>query len=147
VDVSGAGGTSWTAVEALRGPAQQRALGAALREWGIPTAPSVAFARRAGLGTIASGGIRSGLDAARALALGADLAAAALPFLRARTERGLAGVLDAAETLVASLRAACLLTGSRCAAELRNAPRVLGPRLRAWLEADLGEQARPAGVR
>lgn len=134
VDVSGAGGTSWTAVEALRGPRHQRALGASLREWGIPTAASVVWARRAGMGTIASGGIRHGLDAARALALGADAVGAALPFLRALVSGGVDGAVAAAHDLVATLRSAALLTGSRSTAELRRAPRVLGPALRAWID-------------
>ena len=134
VDVSGAGGTTWTGVEALRGPQRQRALGAELREWGIPTAACVAYARRAGLGTIASGGIRGGLDAARALALGADAASLALPFLRAVHRGGTPRALDTAAEIVESLRAVALLTGSRRAADLRHAPRVLGPRLRAWLD-------------
>ena len=134
VDVSGAGGTTWTGVESLRGPESQRALGEELREWGIPTAASVIYARRAGLSVIASGGIRGGLDAARALALGAEAAAAALPFLRARAEAGVDGVLAAAERFVAALRAVALLTGSRNAAELRRARHLLGPRLRAWIE-------------
>lgn len=134
VDVSGAGGTTWTGVEALRGPARQRALGAELREWGIPTAVSVVWARRAGLGVIASGGIRGGIDAAQALALGADAASLGLPFLRAHARDGVDGALAAAETIVAALRATLLLTGSRNVAELRRAPRVLGPELRAWLD-------------
>jgi isopentenyl-diphosphate delta-isomerase len=133
VDVSGAGGTSWTAVEALRGSPRQRALGAELREWGIPTAACVVFARRAGLRAIASGGIRTGLDAVRALALGAEAVSLALPFLRAHREGGLPGLLQAGERLVESLRALCLLTGSESVAALRAAPRRLGPRLRAWI--------------
>jgi isopentenyl-diphosphate delta-isomerase len=134
VDVSGAGGTSWTAVESLRGPASQRALGSALREWGIPTAASIVWARRAGLGTIASGGVRGGLDAARALALGADAVALALPFLRAYAAGGVDGALEAAQQLVTTLRAVTLLTGARSLAALRQAPRVLGPTLRAWID-------------
>ncbi|HWU90126.1 MAG TPA: type 2 isopentenyl-diphosphate Delta-isomerase, partial [Kofleriaceae bacterium] len=73
VDVAGAGGTSWVAVEALR--AQEgsgaAALGAELWDWGLPTAVSVVACARAGHAVIASGGLRSGLDVARALALGA----------------------------------------------------------------------------
>ncbi|HVP28882.1 MAG TPA: type 2 isopentenyl-diphosphate Delta-isomerase [Myxococcota bacterium] len=134
VDVSGAGGTSWTGVEALRGPARQRGLGEELREWGIPTAASIVYAHRAGLGTIASGGIRSGLDAARALALGADAVALALPFLRAYAAGGIDGALETAERLVTALRAVLLLTGSRRVTELRRARRILGPRLRAWID-------------
>ncbi len=133
VDVSGAGGTSWTAVESLRGSARQRALGADLREWGIPTAAAVVYAQRAGLATIASGGVRNGLDAARALALGASAVSLALPFLRAFAQGGFDAALDAATGLVESLRAATLLTGSRRAADLARAPRVLGPDLRAFL--------------
>lgn len=133
VDVSGAGGTSWTGVEALRGPARQRALGAELREWGIPTAASIVYARRAGLGTIASGGIRSGLDAAHAFALGADIVALALPFLRAHAEGGVDGALDLAERLISTLRAVLLLTACRSVVALRDAPRILGPQLRSWI--------------
>jgi len=133
VDVSGAGGTSWTAVESLRGSARQRALGAVLREWGIPTAASLVYAREAGLRAIASGGIRGALDAARALALGAGAAALALPFLRAFEEAGRPGVERLCGALVEGLCAAMLLCGARDAAALRRAPRVLGPALRTWL--------------
>jgi isopentenyl-diphosphate delta-isomerase len=134
VDVSGAGGTSWTGVEALRGTPRQRRLGAQLREWGIPTAASIVYARTAGLGTIASGGIRSGLDAARALALGADAVALALPFLRAFHTGGAPAVLDAGSELVDALRSIALLCGARRADDLRHIPRVLGPELRGWLD-------------
>src|SRR5262249_52146808 len=73
VDVSGAGGTSWVAVEALRAQAgsDAAALGEELWDWGTPTAVSVASCVAAGLTTIASGGLRSGYDIARAIALGA----------------------------------------------------------------------------
>lgn len=134
VDVSGTGGTSWTGVEALRGPARQRALGAELREWGIPTAASIVYARRAGLGTIASGGLRTGLDAAQAFALGADAVALALPFLRAHATGGVDAALDTAERLISTLRAVLLLTGCRDTTALRDAPRVLGPALRSWID-------------
>ncbi len=133
VDVSGAGGTSWTAVESLRGTTRQRALGTDLREWGIPTAAAIVYARREGLTTIASGGIRSGLDAARALALGADAVSLALPLLRAYAGGGLDAALAAAGRIVEGLRAIALLTGSRRPEALARAPRVLGPELRAWL--------------
>ncbi len=134
VDVSGAGGTSWTAVESLRGSRRQRTLGTDLRDWGIPTAAAIVYARREGLSTIASGGIRSGVDAAHALALGADAVSLALPLLRAYAEGGLAAALEAAGRVVQGLHAVALLTGSRSPAELAKAPRVLGPDLRAWLE-------------
>jgi len=134
VDTAGAGGTSWTGIEALRGGARQQALGEALHDWGIPTAASVAYARRAGFRIIASGGIRSGLDAARAIALGADAAGLALPFLRAFAAGGTTEVLNAAAGLVESLQSIAMLVGAATVAALRDAPRVLGPELRAWLD-------------
>jgi isopentenyl-diphosphate delta-isomerase len=133
VDVSGAGGTTWTGVEALRGTRRQQGLGNELREWGIPTAASIVFACRAGLCTIASGGVRGGLDAARALALGADAVALALPWLRAFAQGGSPELHATAERLIESLRAVCVLTGSADLAALRSAPRVLGPELRGWV--------------
>lgn len=135
VDASGAGGTSWSGVEALRGSPRQRAMGEALREWGIPTAASIHFARRAGLRVIASGGIRSALDVVRSLALGADAAATALPFLRAWSSGGERAVLETAERWVESVRAVLLLVGARRVADVPRLPRVLGPALRAWIDA------------
>jgi len=134
VDTAGAGGTTWTGIEGMRGGARQRALGEALREWGIPTAASVVYARRAGFRIIASGGIRSGLDAARAIALGADAVGLALPFLRAFAAGGTTEVLNATAALVESLRSIAMLVGASSVAAMREAPRVLGPELRAWLD-------------
>lgn len=134
VDTAGAGGTTWTGIEGMRGGARQQALGEALHEWGIPTAASVAYARRAGFRVIASGGIRTGLDAVRAIALGADAAGLALPFLRAYAAGGTAEVLNAAASLVESIRSIAMLVGAPSVEALRAAPRVLGPELRAWLD-------------
>lgn len=141
VDVSGAGGTSWPGVESLRGSRRQRALGAALREWGVPTAAALVYARRAGLVAIASGGIRSAADALAALALGAAAVALALPFLRAHAAGGARGVLEAGEELCEALRALMLLSGARRVADLPQAPRVLGSALRDWLE--IGSEPAP----
>ena len=134
VDVSGAGGTTWTGVEALRGSPRQRRLGEELRDWGIPTAAAIVYARRAGLRVIASGGIRSGLDCARAIALGAELVSFGLPFLRAFFRDGAEGVVATAAQVAESLRAVALLSGARCTADLVRAPRVLGKELSAWID-------------
>ena len=134
VDVSGAGGTSWTSIEGMRGSAGQQSRGATLHEWGIPTAASVVYAKRAGFRIIASGGIRSGLDAARAIVLGAEAAGLALPMLRAFAAGGTSEVLTETGRLIESLRAIAVLMGARTVADLQNAPRVLGPELRAWLD-------------
>lgn len=137
VDVAGAGGTTWTGVEALRGSERQRARGRSLREWGVPTAASLVYARRRGLRVIASGGIRDGGDAIRALALGAELVGLALPFLRAFSRGGEAALDEEAVRLTESLRAMMLLCGAQTAGALRDVPRVIGGTLQRWLDSDL----------
>lgn len=135
VDVSGAGGTSWVAVETERAHGDARSLGAALREWGIPTAASVELARRVRpkLETIiATGGIASGLDAARALALGAHAVGVARPLLTALAEGGRAAALDLLDRLEAELRAVMLLVGAPDVRALRRVDVILGPDLKAW---------------
>lgn len=137
VDVSGAGGTSWVAVEMHRATGRERALGEALRDWGVPTAASVALCRRARpkLETIiATGGLSTGLDVARALALGASAAGIARPVLQAYVAGGTAEVERYLDGVEAELRAVMLLVGAKSVAKLRRVPRVLGPRLTRWLE-------------
>ncbi|MFM8409313.1 MAG: type 2 isopentenyl-diphosphate Delta-isomerase [Alphaproteobacteria bacterium] len=139
VDVSGAGGTSWVRIEALR-DAGAAAIGGPLRDWGIPTAASILGVRDLGLTVVASGGIRDGLDVARSIALGASLAGVALPVYQAYRAGGVAGARTFLRGLVDGLRAAMLLTGSRRLADLRRAPAVLGPRLRVWDEVNRGRR-------
>ena len=86
IDVAGAGGTSWAKVEGERGLDQrQRLLGQAFAEWGIPTARCLTHIRSQDplLPLIASGGLRNGIDVAKTIALGANLAGMATPFLKA----------------------------------------------------------------
>ena len=130
IDVSGAGGTSWVRIEALRAPGG--GLGDLFRDWGIPTAASLLQVRGLGLQVIASGGIRNGLDAAKAVALGATLAGAALPVYQAYREGGYDAARAFVDSLIAGLRMAMLLTGSRTLGELRRRPVVLGPALGRW---------------
>lgn len=131
VDVSGAGGTSWVRIEALRAPEAER-LGALYRNWGVPTAASLVQLRGLRLHKVASGGIRSGLDVARALALGAHLAGVALPVYQAYQEGGLAGARGFVAELIRELKVGMLLTGNRSLSELRRTEVVLGSRLQAW---------------
>ncbi len=144
VDVSGAGGTSWVGVEtkraAAKGDTEARALGEALWDWGVPTAASVALLAPMGFETIiATGGIATGLDIARAIAIGATSAGIARPILRtllskptlAEGREATISQLDAIET---ELRAAMLLTGSRDLAALRRCPRVILGALAGWIE-------------
>lgn len=135
IDVSGAGGTSWIAIEAQRAKGAQAARGKLFREWGIPTAVSLGWLAPLGLRAevIASGGIRTGLDAARALVLGARVAGLAQPALIAASEGGTAGAVDFLAEVIDSLRTACMLAGVRKVSDLANAPRVITGELRDWL--------------
>ena len=86
VDVAGAGGTSWSQVEMHRAQSEkQRRLAAAFADWGIPTSEAILNVRRAapGMQVFASGGLRSGMEIAKCIALGASLAGMAGPFLKA----------------------------------------------------------------
>jgi isopentenyl-diphosphate delta-isomerase len=138
VDVSGAGGTSWVGVETRRaeaaGDARARELGEAMWDWGIPTAASVALLAPLSFETLlATGGVGTGLDVARAVALGATAAGIARPVLRALASGGRAGALAFLDGVEAELRAAMLLTGSRDLAALRRTPRVVVGELASWL--------------
>jgi isopentenyl-diphosphate delta-isomerase len=134
VDVSGAGGTSWVAVETHRATDKLRPLGEAFWEWGIPTAASVALcARQRFRGIFATGGISSGLDIAKAIALGASAGGIARKALQALETGGRDGALAFFDQVEAELRSAMLLTGSRNLRALAKAPRVVGPELRDWL--------------
>jgi isopentenyl-diphosphate Delta-isomerase len=139
VDTSGAGGTSWVAVETKRAEAaadtSARALGEALWDWGIPTAASVAVLAPLGFDTIiATGGVATGRDVARAIVLGASAAGIARPALKALVAGGRAGATRFLVSVEAELRAIMLLTGSTNLQALRRAPRILGSELRAWTE-------------
>jgi isopentenyl-diphosphate delta-isomerase len=135
IDVSGAGGTSWVRVEALRGNASSRRRGELFASWGIPTAASIAMLRHSGIELIASGGLRTGLEMAKAIALGARLCGAALPVYRAYRDGGAHGALALVDELVDGLKTAMLLTGSRTLDHLRRQPLILGQALKAWIAA------------
>lgn len=123
IDVAAAGGTSWARVEGKRsGDARREALAETFADWGIPTADAVRAlrARFPGLALIASGGVRTGHDIAKALALGADACGIALPFLTA-ADRSQAAVDDLVATLIEGLRIAMFATGSARPAGLRRA--------------------------
>jgi isopentenyl-diphosphate delta-isomerase len=137
-DVSGAGGTSWVGVETKRaeaaGAAAARVLGEAFWDWGIPTAASVALLTPLGFDTIvATGGIATGLDVARAIALGATAAGLARPVLRALSSGGRESAVALLEGIENELRSAMLLTASRDLAALRRAPRVIVGELAQWI--------------
>ena len=122
IDVAGAGGTSWAAVESRRAPSPElRALAEKFWNWGIPTAASLVQARDAApnLPLIASGGIRDGIEVAKAIALGATLVGLASPLLKLADispEATIAGI----QSLVAQLRVAMFGIGAGSLTALRD---------------------------
>ena len=135
-DVSGTGGTSFAAVEYYRavdqGAQREARVGKTFWDWGIPSPVSVLELVPLGLPVIASGGVRSGLDVARALALGASAAGTAGGVLRAAST-GYEETRTELATLVHELKVAMFLTGSRTVEDLRKAPYVITGETRPWL--------------
>ncbi len=124
IDVAGAGGTSWSEVEMRRaGSESTRRIAESFADWGIPTAESIQMVRRGtpGVTLIASGGIRTGVEAAKAIALGADAAALATPFLKPATVSPEA-VDEKVREILEELRTAMFCVGARNLQELKGVP-------------------------
>ncbi|MDI6718566.1 MAG: type 2 isopentenyl-diphosphate Delta-isomerase [Methanomicrobiales archaeon] len=120
IDVAGWGGTSWAAVEGYRQTDPRRAaIGTAFRSWGIPTVVSLCEAATDRAGVIVSGGVRSGLDIAKGIALGADLGGMALPLLKPALA-GEADLFSAIDSIREQIRIAMFLTGSRTLKDLKR---------------------------
>lgn len=137
IDVGGAGGTSWSAVEHHRANTRlARRMSETFVDWGIPTATSLRMVRRGApsLPVIASGGLRTGLDAAKAIALGAEMAGFAGPILRAAAVSEEETVATLTE-LVEEVRLAMFCTGSRTVRDLRQAELLVNGR-ECWEGAD-----------
>ena len=126
IDVAGAGGTSWSEVERFRQTEERgRRVAAVFAGWGIPTTTAIMEVRAALPHTtlIGSGGVRSGLDAAKAIALGADIAGSAAPHLAAAVnEDGSAAVMEGLRALIDELRIAMFCVGAADLAALRRTP-------------------------
>ena len=124
LDVAGAGGANWGLIEGERAtdPAD-KAHALAFADWGIPTAVAIAQVRAAcpDMVLIGSGGVRDGLDAAKAIRLGADIVAQAAGVLQAATVSTEA-VVGHFQTVIRQLRTACFCTGSATLEDLRRAP-------------------------
>lgn len=136
IDVAGKGGTTWSGIEAYRAAAanapRQERVGTLFRAWGIPTAVSVIECLEEHDCVIASGGVRSGLDIAKAIALGASAGGLAKPFLSPATS-GPEAVVERIEDLTAELATAMFVTGSATIAELQTLEPVVMGRTRAYL--------------
>ncbi len=142
IDVGGVSGTSFAAVEsyraAMRGDVHHQRLGELFWDWGIPTPVAVrelADEDRFRLPVIATGGVRHGLDVARALALGATSAGIARALLEPALESAEA-VCSTLDRILQQLRGALFLLGAESIGEARyKSVRITG-RTRTWLDAD-----------
>ena len=137
IDVSGAGGTSFAAVEYYRvkGPKNsfQRRLGDVFWDWGIPTAISVVeVSQSVKIPVIASGGVRDGVDMAKALALGANLTSLSQPILQAAV-KGARETKNVLSLLIEELRNAMFLVGANSVQELHKVPLVITGKTAEWL--------------
>nr|WP_222829537.1 type 2 isopentenyl-diphosphate Delta-isomerase [Archaeoglobus profundus] len=132
LDVGGKGGTSFSAVESYRCEGYKAEIGRDFWDWGIPTAYSIVECYDI-LPVIATGGIRSGLDLAKALALGAVVGSSALPFLK-RALEGVESVKELLRYYIDGLKVAMFLTGCRSCEDLRKVEIFISGKFREWLE-------------
>jgi isopentenyl-diphosphate delta-isomerase len=135
IDISGAGGTSFSAVEMYRagrsGDARFEALGRTFRSWGIPAPVSTIWAQ-VGVPVIASGGVSSGLDVAKGIALGASCGGMARAVLKDALVSSEA-VVERLRTVRAEFQVAMFLTGSRTVKELGSKNFILTGEVRDWI--------------
>ncbi len=129
IDVGGLGGTSFSAVESYR----QGNHAETFWDWGIPTAISVMECSSLSIPIIATGGIRSGIDCAKAIALGASLCGIALPLLKPATKSAKA-VEEKLIQIVGELKTAMFLTGSADLNALKKAELVITGKTREWIQ-------------
>jgi isopentenyl-diphosphate delta-isomerase len=138
LDIGGAGGTSMALVESHRAASHQKQgfqrLGQTFADWGIPTAISIVEARSSGLPIIASGGIRNGLDAAKALALGANLVGIGRPLLSHALTKGYDGVIEWLEVFFDELSVAMFLAAAATIEELNQKRLIITGKTKDWLE-------------
>lgn len=138
LEVGGAGGTSMALVESIRAASHNdqffQRLGQTFGSWGLPTAVSIIEAKASQLPVIATGGIRSGLDAAKALALGADLVGMARPILIEVSSGGYQGTVKFLEGFFEELAIAMFLVGATNINELKQKSLVITGDTRDWLE-------------
>jgi isopentenyl-diphosphate Delta-isomerase len=122
IETAGTGGTSWSKIEALRSSDPTgAATGRLFAQWGIPTAESLVHCRTEfpDRVVICSGGIRNGIEVAKAIALGADASALALPFLKA-AEKSVDDAVLAIQQVITELRTVLFITGMSSVDELRK---------------------------
>ncbi|MFW9850843.1 MAG: type 2 isopentenyl-diphosphate Delta-isomerase [Candidatus Thorarchaeota archaeon] len=140
VDVGGVGGTSWAAVEYYRALKEnddvKAQLGLDFWDWGIPTALSVIMVGDAtDLEIMATGGIRSGMDVAKAVALGASMTGVAHPLLNPAVNGNTQQIIDEIEMYLEGLRTAMYLVGSATVDDMTSKPLIISGELKESLKS------------
>jgi isopentenyl-diphosphate Delta-isomerase len=120
IDVSGAGGTSWSLVESYRRGGLTKEIGQSFAEWGIPTTDAIIDSAKLKKPIIASGGIRTGIEAAKAIAIGGDCVGLALPVLKAYQKGGKSEVKNCLDKFIYELKTAMFLTGCGTIKQLKG---------------------------
>ncbi len=126
IDIAGAGGTSWSQVEMHRATNEsQRRLAAAFLDWGIPTSDSITYVRQAApsMKIIASGGLRSGIDIAKCIALGASMGGMAGPYLKTATQ-SVEATIQAIQEIAREIQVCMFASGVATTQQLHNTPLV-----------------------
>lgn len=136
VDVGGAGGTSWAAIESFRSTKDSilANIAQSFKEWGIPTVVTTILAKSMGFKVISSGGIRSGIDIAKAIACGAELTGLAHPFLKHAYSENREALRAQLKMLTRELKTAMFLTKSSNITALKSAKKIFFGKIRQWLE-------------
>ena len=131
IDISGSGGTSWAAVEYIRG---KNELGRIFWDWGIPTAISLIECSAAvKIPLIASGGIRTGIEAAKCLSLGGSMISISLPLLR-QAYKGIMSLRSYLQSFIQQLKITMYLVGAKSITELRKRPLIIRSKTGEWLK-------------
>ncbi len=132
IDVQGVGGTSWTAIEGIRGDFE---IGKTFWDFGIPTAISIYSCRKAFKGKIiASGGIRTGLDIVKSIILGADLGGFATPIIKIDNFGGVKEIEKFLNRIIREIKISCYLLGCKNIKELKNITPIITGETKKWIE-------------
>ncbi len=134
IDVGGAGGTSWVAIDSMRNE-KNAEIGKTYWDFGIPTAVSIIETRAVfNRPVIATGGIRTGLDCVKAIVLGAELCGIALPVLKAQQKGGAKAVQQYLEKIIEEIKIGMFLVGAKNLGELKNKKYLLFGKTKEWIE-------------
>lgn len=135
IDVAGAGGTSWTAIESMRGNGNAKELGEKFWNIGMPTVPAIIGAKKySHKPIVGSGGVRSGQDILKCMILGCTMTSAAIPIIHTQHTSGAQGIISHIEALKKEFHAGMFLVGAKKVSELYGKKYYLFGKTREWCE-------------